>query len=1218
MIRKTKLFWWLFGGAGILTLLFLALLILAPRIIDTQLVKKRIGSLISQRIGARIEFHKVELSLFPLPVAEVDQIRIVIPGRLTGTVNTLRIYPELMPLLKGEVRISKFQIEAPDLTVSLPEKSAPVTLRAIQDEVASLLSALESRIPGLRAEIAKGSLTLSGTGKPAFLFRDMEGQFAVAPGSAEIGLSGSSNVCERFSLKGKLNPKGFKGEGSVRVDGFLPHALWDYLSPDTSSLLGESKADLNVRFKQDRLGVLNGELEASATNLTLQRGNARQLIRAPNVRATFSLNDEKTIISLTRLSLDAPELDLVGRLEMDRMPSRIALQIEGRDLNVEPLREAVLTIAGDVPIIRQICDIVRGGSVPRVFLQTGGSSVADLTAVKSIVVKTALKDGLIYLRDQAMNLDHVSGEAVISNGILKGEKIEARLGNARGLKGALALGLKGDDPPFNLDVMVQTDLAEITPVLKRLVKDKSFQEEISRIDNLKGNAAGRLFLGKSLSSINVRAEVSTFSLSAGYRRLPHKIEITRGQITYDGFNDTVSLKNLTGKLGTSSFTEMAGRFRYGKDPNFEVLSGKLLLALDEIYPWLTSFQEVAAHLKDIRSAKGFVDVSEVSLQGPPSKPGSWRFDTKGEMKDVSVNTSLFNGPVRVARGKFNVTPLKLSFTDVEGQVMDASLKASGALTQFGAGPLKTDVTLSGTMGAEATRWISKVAKLPADPTLRSPFSISQAHLTLGGEGAARISLQGKLSFENGPNVSMDVLATPEEVTVRDLTIQDKISHAAFALTLGKEVVDLKFSGELNSKTLDGMLVGSELPAQWMKGNLKTRIRLNQPWLSTAEGDMEGREIHFTLKRIGHVDVEHISLQTGKGNVKVSSAVFRWMEEPFSLNGTANVSPKGIVFDMNLSAKTIRFEAVKQAFPGNDEKQTLPGNEKKEVRATGPSGNPPLKGILRIKTDRFTYGELAWEPLHADVSFANEGVSIEINRGALCGLSTPGNLRVSDQGIEMEIRPTALNQDLEPAILCFSDKGTDVTGAFSLNGRVSSNGKSEDFIRSLQGNIKFTARKGQFLYHPVLARVFTFLNVTEVFRGTLPDFSQGGFPYDSISIQGDIRGGKFVFKECIIDGRTVDVAVSGEVDVAGGTLNMAMLVTPFKTVSAIVKNIPLVGYILGGTLLSMPVKVDGELRDPKVSYFSPSQVGSELLAPMERVLKIPFKIIDPFLPVRRAE
>jgi len=130
--------------------------------------------------------------------------------------------------------------------------------------------------------------------------------------------------------------------------------------------------------------------------------------------------------------------------------------------------------------------------------------------------------------------------------------------------------------------------------------------------------------------------------------------------------------------------------------------------------------------------------------------------------------------------------------------------------------------------------------LAAGAQTQGPFSISPAQLTLEGKGAAKISFKGKLIFENGPIVSMEVFATPEDVVIRDLLIQDKMSRATVGLTLGKSDAVLKFSGELNDKTLQGMLRGNELPAKWMKGNLQARIRLDQPWLSTADGDMEGR------------------------------------------------------------------------------------------------------------------------------------------------------------------------------------------------------------------------------------------------------------------------------------------------------------------------------------------------------------------------------------------
>jgi hypothetical protein len=457
---------------------------------------------------------------------------------------------------------------------------------------------------------------------------------------------------------------------------------------------------------------------------------------------------------------------------------------------------------------------------------------------------------------------------------------------------------------------------------------------------------------------------------------------------------------------------------------------------------------------------------------------------------------------------------------------------------------------------------------------------------------------------------MVVLVTPEELVIRDLLIQDKISRATIGLTLGKNVAVLKFGGELHGKTLDKILAGYELPAQWMKGNFQARILLDQPWLSTADGDIEGRDIHFTLKQIGDVEIDHVSLEAAKSNVRVNSAAFRWKNQIFSLHGVASVTPKGFEFDTDLSSQALEFDAVSQALSGKDEKSA--------AEAARSTQTPPIRGLIRFKTDRLTYVGFTWAPLSADVSFDNKGVSVQNIRGSLCGFSMPGSLKISDQGIEMNAMPSAVNQDLEPAILCLTEKKTDITGTFSLNGRLYAKGESSALIRSLQGDIKFTASNGVILNHPVLARIFTFLNVTEVFRGRLPDFSQQGLVYDSITLDGEIREGKLLLKEYIIDGRTLDLIASGEIDLAGQTINVKVLVAPFKTVDFIVRLIPPLSYIFGGSLVSVPVSVTGGLRDPKVTVLPPSAVGSELLAPMKRILKLPFKVIDLFSPGQKTK
>ncbi len=236
----------------------------------------------------------------------------------------------------------------------------------------------------------------------------------------------------------------------------------------------------------------------------------------------------KQRVSLARLSLDAPPFDLAGTFVMDRKASQVRLEMESWDLNFAPLREAALSIAGDVPIIREICSVVKGGNIPRVLFQTQGSSMADLGATENILIKASLRDGRISIKGPGLELEQVNGEAVISKGILKGKSLKPGSEGPRAEKGTMTLGLEGDDAPFELDVPVQADLADVASHLKRLVKNKPFQHEISRISNLKGSARGRLVLGKTLSSMKVRAETSRIStLRPVWSRFPTRLRSPR-------------------------------------------------------------------------------------------------------------------------------------------------------------------------------------------------------------------------------------------------------------------------------------------------------------------------------------------------------------------------------------------------------------------------------------------------------------------------------------------------------------------------------------------------------------------------------------------------------------------------------------------------------------------------------------------------------------------
>jgi hypothetical protein len=189
----------------------------------------------------------------------------------------------------------------------------------------------------------------------------------------------------------------------------------------------------------------------------------------------------------------------------------------------------------------------------------------------------------------------------------------------------------------------------------------------------------------------------------------------------------------------------------------------------------------------------------------------------------------------------------------------------------------------------------------------------------------------------------------------------------------------------------------------------------------------------------------------------------------------------------------------------------------------------------------------------------------------------------------------------------------MTGNFDLKGHVTARGKAEKLMESLQGDLEFVAKEGRIQRHIPLAKVFAFLNVTEAFRGKPLGFDKEGLAYDSLSVKGKFEKGKLLVKEAVLDGVTMEIAGHGEISLIDKKMDAQILVAPFRTIDWVIKKTPLVGYILAGTLVSIPIKVTGEIDNPKVTPLPASAVGSGLLGMMKRTFKLPIKVIEAVLP-----
>jgi hypothetical protein len=1449
-----KIFLWILGSGVILFCLLLAFFLFLPSLINIEPLREKIITVVSETVGSPFRYERIDLSYFPSPRAVIRQVKISGPGNVSATLKSLTVYPKWSALLKGKVQITLVRIEAPNVRMWLPkgpgkkgEEKESWSPASLAEEMFSAVAQVTAKTGSLNIAVDKGSLDLSGENGPVFWVRDIDATISLGTHRLKMDLACHSNLWERASITTDINPVGFRGQGRIDLVNFHPHALTESVLRTTPLRLKDSAVNLKISFRTEGKETLQTEMEGSIPLLSFVRKNAETAVRGRAFKAAFQMEGKRVNVALAELDLDYPKLRLSGKFQSNPEAPGVVLEVQGRAMEIASTREVALTLAGKFPITETIFNIVKGGQIPLITFESRGRSIKDLDETENFSIKGSLQEGKISIpaegfggKGNDFDLDKVSGEVIISKGILDGKNIRARIEDEEIREGQIRVGLEGKDAPFHLEVVSEIDLSRLPPLLNRVIKDTTFLQELARTHDLRGRSVGKLVLGETVQSIGATVEIWEMNLFARYERVPFPLKIDHGQFSFDGKG--IGLKSLSGRIGKSSFSGLTARLDLGKEPTFETLSGEFSISLGEIYPWLASFEglrevlndieavkgtlsltvknlegplqefrrwrfeasgkvgglstkmplfpesiEVAAgtfradteelsfaefqvsmlgasynisghlagylkgpfqvdlrsqvdlarlppilkhllnnetferelslienlkgnatarlvlddpggkgrfrlevsalsasinyrripylieisraeisygerkigiktlsgalgkssvsdlagqldfgkepHLeiqsgklsialdeiytwlspqefaqdavKEVKSVGGTLRLSEVNLKGPLQKPEDWNFRVSGDVSAVMIETTFVPGPITVTRGKFRADPDRLFVSHFEMNVLDASLNVSGTLDACSRGIEKAEMDLNGRLTPKDTKWLSDLLRFKHKMNMRAPFSISGGHLSW--HKGAQTSFKGELALNNGPQISLDILQNSGQLRVNRLFIQDEFSRATIMLDLQGRALGLAFSGTLSETTLDRIFSGYHLQEGWVKGDFKAQILMDTPMQSTAQGRLEVRNLSFPWQLEKALELEDIILE-GRGNhISVSRAAFAWGDRHFSLSGDVTFKQDKLRLDIDVATGDLDMDEVMKSF----------GREN-EAKHSKDGADLRVEGHIRFHAKSLTYDRFTWNPFQANISFVPDRVHIDVIRADLCGISTTGTVEVASQNLSLDVQTLARDRNIDFTVRCLLDENIRMTGGFDLTGSFQGQGEVKTLTQSLQGNYELTARKGRIDRSNLLSRIFAFLNVTEVLRGKLPDLGQKGFAYDSINVRADLKTGKAVIKEATLKGPSMEIASRGEIDLIGRKINLTVVVAPFRTIDYVISKIPLIRYVLGGSLISMPVKVTGDLKDPRVTPLSPSAVGSDLLGIMKRTLDLPVRMIQPFWPKGEEE
>jgi hypothetical protein len=367
----------------------------------------------------------------------------------------------------------------------------------------------------------------------------------------------------------------------------------------------------------------------------------------------------------------------------------------------------------------------------------------------------------------------------------------------------------------------------------------------------------------------------------------------------------------------------------------------------------------------------------------------------------------------------------------------------------------------------------------------------------------------------------------------------------------------------------------------------------------AQGQLSGEGLYLPMKLKIPLRIDSISLNGTGDNIVIDNTVLASGDNHVSMKGNVSSSDKEIIVDLVATADDIDWDTLHTAFESDrDEKE-------REY-----FWDWPVIGKVSLHSDSFTFKQFKWTPLSADISLTPGKINVSVTDATVCNVSSPGELEVTPQYMSLDFKPAAVNQDLDPTTECLFGISRYMTGNFDLEGNVKAKGKSEEIVNLLTGELVFNAEKGRVYQFGVLSKILAFLNVTEIFRGRPPDFAKEGFAYETVNAKADIQGSTLSLKEFIIDGSSMGIATQGDINLKDQKLDLEVLVAPFKTADFVLEKIPLISTITGGTLVSIPVKVTGDIKNPDISYFSASDNGSGVRGIMKKTFKAPVKIFRP--------
>lgn len=707
------------------------------------------------------------------------------------------------------------------------------------------------------------------------------------------------------------------------------------------------------------------------------------------------------------------------------------------------------------------------------------------------------------------------------------------------------------------------------------------------------------------------------------------------------------LKDITGKVFHSSIDQAEGIFyELLQVPTLEV-KGQGQFQMADLPSLLKTDvfiddTETLSLLNPITSLSGKA-YYQLSVKGKLKSP--LRFQHQGSylLSKIHLVHSQIPFPVLIGEGKLDLSNEDIQWSGAKVEFGNSSLLTNGSSKRGGA----SEFMVKGKVDLKNLLALSRSTLLPDEMRLK-------AEEIRGLSGTGQISFRGRRTTPPQP-VSYELDFMPRDASLllkgvshplllRDgslsvsslgatfskLKIQTLNSSLFLDGTVQQSALNLSTSGSIDLKYLHSLL---QMP--FFPESLRTLLDDIQDPSGGAEfrlnwsGKMEQG---INVIQEGEILLKSVSFHHGKMPVPLSQIEGRILFSPQQMRGDrlrGRLGDSLVTLSVVASRTPERFSEtgsgmarrllihltspqldLNPLFPEKEDKRPASFEKVKQWLSRW-----SIEGKVDVEKGRYRtldFRDLKVEMKTVEGKFILHPFELKAYGGDLWG---EVRLQPSEKGIRFEMKPRLSHMEAAPLLraLLKKEEGEKmlVTGRVYID-QVQLRGEGENFQNikeSLQGGLRLELENGVIEKANILSKIFSILNVSQLFRGRLPDLKTRGLPYQRISATFQVKDGMASTEDFLVDSDAMRITAVGKVDLGKKWIDTRVGIHPLGTVDTVLSNIPIAGYILTGkekAFLSYVYEVKGDLDEPNIEAIPFKAIGEGLVGILKRLLETPLR------------